>query len=306
MTAVVPSVLRTFLFAPGNHSRRVEQALALGADAVILDLENAVAISEKAGTRAIVLEALGRPRRCKAYVRVNSLSTPWCLRDVMEMVHPDVDGIVLPKVESASDLRIADWLISSLERERGLAPGSIDLMPIIETALGFAHLDQILEVPAHAAKLGINRVKRVSFGAGDFTNDVGMTWTLGEEELGELRVRLIVASRAAGLEPPIDTVWIHLHDAAAMKRSVERSLRMGFQGRLCIHPDQVAVTNDVFTPTDAEAARAERIVEAFREAEATGLAAIQVDGVFVDYPIVYRAQRTLAIREAIRARDAIS
>lgn len=100
---------------------------------------------------------------------------------------------------------------------------------------------------------------------------------------------------------PIDTVWIHLHDAAAMKRSVERSLRLGFQGRLCIHPDQVAVTNEIFTPTDAEAERAERIVQAFRDAEAAGLAAIQVDGVFVDYPIVYRAQRVLATREAIRA-----
>lgn len=304
MTTTAPSVLRTFLFAPGNHSRRVENALALGADAVILDLEDAVAISEKAGTRKIVLEALSRPRHCKGYVRVNALSTPWCLRDLMEMVHPDVDGIVLPKVESAADLRIADWMIGNLERERGLAPGSIDLMPIVETALGFARLDRILDVRAWAAEPGISRVKRVSFGAGDFTNDVGMTWTPGEEELAELRVRLIVASRAVGLEPPIDTVWIHLHDAAAMRRSVERSLRMGFQGRLCIHPDQVAVTNEVFTPTDAEVARAERVVQAFREAEATGLAAIQVDGVFVDYPIVYRAQRILATREAIRARDA--
>lgn len=304
MKTTAPSVLRTFLFAPGNHPRRVENALALGADAVILDLEDAVAISEKAGTRKIVLEALGRPHRCKGYVRVNALSTPWCLRDLTEMVHPDVDGIVLPKVESAADLRIADWLIGNLERERGLTPGSIDLMPIVETAMGFAHLDRMLDVRAWATEPGICRVKRVSFGAGDFTNDVGMTWTPGEEELAELRVRLIVASRAAGLEPPIDTVWIHLHDAAAMRRSVERSLRMGFQGRLCIHPDQVAVTNEVFTPTAAEVARAERLVQAFREAEAAGLAAIQVDGVFVDYPIVYRAQRILATREAIRARDA--
>jgi hypothetical protein len=118
------------------------------------------------------------------------LSTPWCLRDLMEIVHPDVDGIVLPKVESAADLRIADWLIGNLERERGLPPGSIDLMPIIETALGFARLDQILDVRAWATEPGASRVKRVSFGAGDFTNDVGMTWSPAEEELGELRVRL--------------------------------------------------------------------------------------------------------------------
>ncbi len=304
MTAAVSSVLRTFLFAPGNHARRVEKALALGADAVILDLEDAVAIAEKEATRRTVLEALARPRRCKGYVRVNALSTPWCLRDLMEMVQPRVDGIVLPKVEAAADLRMADWLIGNLERERGLPVGAIDLMPIIETAAGFAHLDRILDTREWATSSGVRRVKRVSFGAGDFTNDVGMTWTPGEEELADLRVRMVVASRAAGLEPPIDTVWIHLQEDKALRRSVERSLRMGFQGRLCIHPDQVRVTHEVFTPTDAEIARAERIVEAFGAAEKTGLAAIQVDGVFVDYPIVYRAQRTLAVRAAIRARDA--
>jgi citrate lyase subunit beta/citryl-CoA lyase len=302
MTQPVPSILRTFLFAPGNHPRRVEKALALGADAVILDLEDAVAMAEKASTRKTVLEALSRPRKCKGYVRVNALSTPWCLGDLMELVRPGVEGIVLPKVESASDLRTADWLIGNLERERGLPPGAIDLMPVIETAAGFAHLDHILDLRALTEHPGGRRVKRLSFGAGDFTNDVGMTWTPGEEELAGLRIHLIVASRAAGLEPPIDTVWIHLKDADAMRRSVERSLRMGFQGRLCTHPDQVSVVNEIFTPSAAEIERAERVVDAFRQAEAAGLAAIQVDGVFVDYPIVHRAQRILATFAAIRER----
>lgn len=297
------SVLRSFLFAPGNHPRRVEKALALGADAVILDLEDAVAVAEKAATRKTIVEALSRPRRCKGYVRVNAISTPWCLRDLMEVVGPGLDGIVLPKVESAADLRTVDWLITNLERERGLPVGRIDLMPIIETAVGFARLDKILAARTLRETPDRWRVRRISFGAGDFTNDVGMSWTPGEEELAELRVRLIVASRAAGLEPPVDTVWIHLQDAAALRRSVERSLRMGFQGRLCIHPDQVVVVNEIFTPTVAEVERAQRIVKAFEEAEAAGLAAIQVDGVFVDYPIVYRAQRTLAASAAIRKLD---
>jgi citrate lyase subunit beta/citryl-CoA lyase len=297
------SVLRSFLFAPGNHPRRVEKALALGADAVILDLEDAVAVAEKAATRKTIVEALSRPRRCKGYVRVNAISTPWCLRDLMEVVGPGLDGIVLPKVESAADLRTVDWLITNLERERGLPVGRIDLMPIIETAVGFARLDKILAARTLRETPDRWRVRRISFGAGDFTNDVGMSWTPGEEELAELRVRLIVASRAAGLEPPVDTVWIHLQDAAALRRSVERSLRMGFQGRLCIHPDQVVVTNEIFTPTAAEVERAQRIVKAFEDAEAAGLAAIQVDGVFVDYPIVYRAQRTLAASAAIRKLD---
>ena len=298
-----PSVLRTFLFAPGNHGRRVEKALTLGADAVILDLEDAVAIAEKVATRKTVVDVLSAPRRCKGYIRVNAIGTRWCMGDLMAVVRPGVDGIVLPKVESAADLRTIDWMITNLERERGLPMGGIDLMPIIETATGFSRLDRILAARSLKDYPGPWRVKRISFGAGDFTNDVGMTWTPGEQELGDLRIRMIVASRAAGLEPPIDTVWIHLQEADALRESVLRSLRMGFQGRLCIHPDQVRVVNAIFTPSAEDAARAQRVVDAFKQAEADGLAAIQVDGVFVDYPIVYRAQRVLATLAAIRDQD---
>ncbi len=295
------SVYRTFLFAPGNHPRRVEKAFTLGADAVILDLEDAVANDEKVATRRTVIEALSKPRTCLGYVRINAIGTQWCFSDLQEVIGPWLDGIVLPKLEHAADLRAIDWAITNLERERGLPPGKVDLMPIIETAAGFTRLDKILAA-RHLNDTGAAwRVRRIAFGAGDFTNDVGMTWTPEESELSEMRARMILASRSAGLEAPIDTVWIHLKEHDWYRKSVERSLRMGFQGRLCIHPDQIAVTNEIFTPTDAEVAKAERIVAAFKEAEAKGSAAIQVDGVFVDYPIVYRAQRTLAVTAAIAA-----
>ncbi len=296
-------MLRTFLFAPGNHPRRVEKAFALGADAVILDLEDAVAVAEKVATRKTVVEALAKPRTCKGYVRVNAIGTQWCLGDVTEVVRPGVDGIVLPKVESAADLRTIDWLITNLERERGLPPGGIDLMPIIETAAGFSRLDRIFGARSLKDYGGPWRVKRMTFGAADFTNDVGMTWTAGEEELTPLRINLVVASRAAGIEPPVDTVWVDLKDAAGMRASVERSLRLGFQGRMCIHPDQVKVVNEVFTPTAEEAARAQKIVDAFKAAEASGVASIQVDGAFVDYPVFHRAERILATLAAIRAME---
>lgn len=296
------SVLRSFLFAPGNHERRVEKALTLGADAVILDLEDAVAVAEKESTRKTVVEALSRPRTCKGYIRVNAIGTPWCLRDLMEVVAPGVDGIVLPKVESAADLRTVDWLIANLERERGLRPGGIDLMPIVETAAAFSRLDRIFGARSLKDYPGPWRVKRVAFGAADFSSDVGMTWTAGEEEFLSLRTALVVASRAAGIEPPIDTVWVRMKDADGLRASVERSLRLGFQGRLCIHPDQVAVTNEVFTPSTEEAARAQKIVDAFSQAESEGLASIQVDGAFVDYPVYHRAQRVLATLAAIKGR----
>jgi citrate lyase subunit beta/citryl-CoA lyase len=286
-------VFRSFLFAPGNHARRVEKCLTLGADAVILDLEDAVANAEKAATRSVVVEALGRPRRCQGYVRVNSLGTQWSHGDFAAVVAKGVDGIIVPKIESAGDLQTAEWLVGALERERGLPEGGIDLIPIIETGAGFANLASI----ARAAR----RTKRLSFGAGDFTLDVGITWSREETELLPYRTAFVVESRAAGLEPPLDTVWVSLNDPEGFGRSVQRAKDLGFQGKLCIHPDQVPVVNDCFRPTEAELAHARKVLDAFARAERDGLAAIQVDGQFVDYPIVYRAQRLIARADAIAA-----
>lgn len=286
-------VFRSFLFAPGNHARRVEKCLTLGADAVILDLEDAVANAEKAATRSVVVEALQRPRRCQGYVRVNSLGTQWSHGDFVAVVATGVDGIIVPKVESAGDLQTAEWLLGALERERGLPEGGIDLIPIIETAAGFSNLASI----ARAAR----RTRRLSFGAGDFTLDVGITWSRDETELLSYRNAFVVESRAAGLEPPLDTVWVSLKDPEGFQRSVQRAKDLGFQGKLCIHPDQVPVVNDCFRPTDAELAHARKVLTAFAQAERDGLAAIQVDGQFVDYPIVYRAQRLIARADAIAA-----
>lgn len=288
------AVFRTFLFAPGNHPRRVEKSLTLGADAVILDLEDAVAIAEKEPARAAVLAALQGPRPCAGYVRVNALSTPWCFGDLHAVVQPGVDGIVLPKVESPDDLKIAEWTVAQLERERGLPVGGIDIMPILETGLGLSAIGAI-------AASG-TRVKRLSFGAGDFTLDLGMEWSRDELELLPYRAAFVTASRAAGLEPPIDTVWVRIQDAEGFAASAERGRALGFQGRLCIYPAQVPVANAAFTPTDEQVSAARRIVDAFREAEERGSASIQVDGKFVDYPIVYQAERLLSKADAISRR----
>ena len=289
------AVLGSLLFAPGNHARRVEKSLTLGADAVILDLEDAVANAEKEASRGLVVQALQAPRRCQGYVRINSLSSPWCLGDFMAVVTAGVDGIVLPKVETAADLQTGEWLLQSLEKERGLPPGRIDLIPIVETGLGFSNIKDI----ARAAR----RARRLSFGAGDFTLDVGITWSAAETELLPYRSAFVVESRAAGLEPPLDTVWVALKDEEGFRRSVQHVKGIGFQGKLCIHPDQVPVVNECFRPSDKEVARSRRILDAFAEAESKGLAAIQVDGQFVDYPIVYLAQRVIERADAIDSTD---
>jgi citrate lyase subunit beta / citryl-CoA lyase len=292
-------VNRSFLFAPGNVPRRVEKALTLAADAVILDLEDSVGATDKAATRAPVAQALARPRNCRAYVRVNAPATPFCYRDLVETVRPGLDGVVLPKVESAADLHAIDWLLASLEREQGIAEGTIDLMPIIETATGMQRIDRILQARSLRPYRSPWRVKRVAFGAADYANELGLSPTLDEGELADARSRLVLASRATALENPIDSPWFHFKESEAFARALERSRRCGFQGRLCVHPDQIAAVNAAYLPSPAEVAAAERIVAAFREAEARGAAAIQVDGQMIDYPVAYRAQALLeAVRQA--------
>jgi citrate lyase subunit beta / citryl-CoA lyase len=273
----------------------VANALSLNADAVILDLEDAVATAEKHAARGAIVAALAATRQPLLYVRVNAADTEFCYGDLVAIVRPSLDGIVLPKVESAAALATIDWLLAQLEHERGLAARSIDLIPIIETARGLGSLEPILGAGT--------RVKHIAFGAGDFTLDVNMAWSRTEAELTFARARIATASRAAGIEAPFDTVWVDLADEEGLEMSARTALSFGFQGKMCIHPKQIDVINRVFTPGQAEVAYAERVVAAFAQAEAVGSAAIQLDGKFIDYPILYRAQRVLQKMAAIRAKE---
>jgi citrate lyase subunit beta/citryl-CoA lyase len=289
---------RSFLFAPGNHARKVEKVFDCGADQVILDLEDAVAKAEKVATRALVAAALKRPRpkdayKNGAYVRVNGFHTEFCYGDAVAVVGPGLDGIILPMVESREQIVAFDWLVGSLERERGLPAGSIDIIPIIETAKGVAN--------ARAIAAAGTRVKRMAFGAGDYTLDVNMEWTLGESELEHARAEMVVASRAAGLEGPLDTVWVHIKDLDGCASSAKRARQLGFQGKMCIYPPQVERVNAAFTPTETEVAFARRVVAAFDQAEREGSSSIQLDGYFIDYPIVYKARRTLDLVRTIES-----
>ncbi|MCD0505234.1 HpcH/HpaI aldolase/citrate lyase family protein, partial [Bordetella petrii] len=259
----------------------------------ILDLEDACAVSEKVASRPRVVQAMQARRNCLGYVRVNPMSTPFAYGDLTETVRPGLDGVLLPKVESAADLQTADWLIGQLEREHGMVAGSVDLIGLIETAQGMAGLPEILRASP--------RVKRVAFGAGDYTLDLDLTWTRDETELAAYRAALVVQSRAAGLEPPLDTVWVNLQDPDGFALSAQRARALGFQGKLCIYPDQVPVANAAFSPSDEQVARARRVMDAFAQAEASGSSAIQLDGQFIDYPIVYAAQRVLDTAQRIAA-----
>ncbi|MGE3536068.1 MAG: CoA ester lyase [Candidatus Tectimicrobiota bacterium] len=297
-------LLRTFLFAPGNRPRLLQKVGQCGADAVILDLEDAVPIAEKAATRPAVLAATRSIRGVPVYVRINPLvaSTGFSQAigeaDLAAVVCPELAGIIVPKVEAPAELRQAEQLLTALEQQRGLPVGSIDLVPIIETALG---VQRAYDIAAAGT-----RVRHLAFGAGDFTRDLGVRWSRREIESQYARSALVVASRAAGLEPPFDTVWVDLQDQRGLLRSARLAKQLGFQGKMLIHPSQVEPVNAVFAPTEAEVRAARRVVAAFQEAEAQGLASIQLEGQFIDYPIVEAARRVLAQAEAVQQRAQVS
>ena len=295
MTDTQNAPIRSFLFTPANHPRRVEKVFQVGADAVILDLEDAVAISEKPAARQDVVNAFSsRPGSgTRHYVRVNSIDTPYCEEDIKATVGPWLDGVVLPKVESRACLNELERMLAAAEAEQGLAVGSLDVMPIIETARGVESAKKIATADS--------RIKRMAFGGGDYTLDLNYEWEADEAVLSYARAKLSHASRLGDLEPPIDTVVLQIKDNDRFLQSARRGKQFGFGGKLCIHPDQIPLTHEVFTPSEAEIAHARAVVAAFEAAEAEGSASIQLDGYFIDYPIVYKSQRILALADSLLA-----
>jgi citrate lyase subunit beta/citryl-CoA lyase len=284
------SVLRSLLFAPANHPRHVEKALAGAADGAILDLEDAVAVAEKPEARHAArraLDARGSAHGPRAFVRINAMTTPFAYDDLRVIVGPGLDAVIVPKVESAAQIATVDWLLSQLERAANLPDRSVEIMPIIETAAGLTRMAEIATASP--------RLRRLNFGAGDFSLDTNMTWTVGHEGLLWARVQVVIVSRAAGLEPPLDTVYAQLDDERGLAAEAEQARRLGFQGKACIHPRQVEIVNAVFTPGEDEIARAREIVTAFERAEAEGVASIRIGGQFIDYPVAERARRILEI-----------
>lgn len=280
--------LRSMLFAPGNQPRKVAKVASFGADAIILDLEDAVPPAEKQATRPRVREALATlPNSPPRYVRVNALETGLTPADLEAVVCPELDGVKLPKVETAAEVFDVDRMLADLERQSGLAAGTIDLIPAIETARGVLNVGSIAGASS--------RVRHLSFGAGDYCRDVGVRfsgtmWEPDGIELLYARSQIVLACRVAGLEPPIDTVWLDIGDNEGLERDARAAYRLGFQGKSAIHPAQVPIINAVFSPTAEEIEYAQRVVEAFERAEASGTAAIAVDGRMVDYPIVAKAR----------------
>jgi citrate lyase subunit beta/citryl-CoA lyase len=259
---------RSYLFVPGDRPERLDKACAAGADAVIVDLEDAVTPERKASAREVVTQWLaGGGRAC---VRVNGTDTQWFEDDCALLRHPGVLAAVLPKSERAEQL--------ALLAERG-RPG-LPLLPIVETALGLCNVRELARAPG---------VERLMFGSVDFQLDCGI---LGDgDELLFARSELVIASAAARIDAPVDGVTVAIHDLDQLQADTRRARQLGFGAKLCIHPKQVAPVNPSFPPDDEEGAQARAIVSAVEAA--AGVGAINLNGKLIDRPVIERARKIL-------------
>lgn len=279
---------RSLLFVPATSEKKVDRAFASAADGVIVDLEDAVALAEKPAARRALGALLTRARRLPVYVRVNATGTPFCFQDILAVTAAGVAGVVLPKAESADEMKTIDWLMTQLEHERGLVPRGIPLMPIIETARGLSAVDAIAAATP--------RIRWLCFGAVDLAADMAIDMDDESGAIAQARFAIARASRAASLEAPFDTAFMDIRDGERLRASAQRARALGFSGKACIHPAQIDIVNQVFTPSAGELERAARIVEAFERAEASGHAAVALDGQMIDYPVVEKARRLLERR----------
>lgn len=289
-------VWRSMMFVPVTVAKFVATAADRGADAIILDLEDAVAPSEKPRARGLIAAAVPQVARAGADVLVR-INRPWrmMLADLEAAVIPGVAALMLTKVDSAEQVEAVAEIVAELEQERGIAPGSIRFVVLVETARGFFRLEQIAR--AHPRIVGI------SLGAEDFALSVGM---LPEPEgLFYPKQQTVFAARAAGILPLgfVGTVADY-KDQDAFRAIVRRSRRLGFLGASAIHPLQISVLNEEFGPDPAEVARAERMLAAYEESLARGVGAVAFEGAMIDIPVVERARQLVARARAIAAKRA--
>ena len=293
MTELGP--IRTALFVQGNRPDRVDKAVNSGADAVIIDLEDAVALGEKEKVRPMVREKILEHVDRKIIVRVNAMDSQFFQGDLNEVIVPGLGCIIVPKVEQVDHIREINRHLLHTEREKGLAPGTISIIALIESAKAMQNIFQIV-----SEKTDPIRLLTVAFGSADYTLDMGIEMTKEGAELLYPRSRISIACRAADVEPPLDTPFmVDLKDMEALKADAKIAKQLGFQGKLCVHPNQIEPCNAIFSPTKEEILYAEKVVQAFDEAETKGIAVFQLDGKFVDYAVVERSRRVLKLAAGI-------
>ena len=283
---------RSMLFLPGNNPNMLINAGCLGADAVIFDLEDAVSPAEKDAARILVRNTMRYMDLdgCEIVVRINSVDTDFWRKDLDTVIPCKPDVILLPKSAEPADIRLVDEYISALEEKLELQKGGVQIMPLIETAMGVEN--------AFAIASSCKRVCALFLGAEDLTADLQCKRTKEGREIEYARQRLVVAARAAGVDV-YDTPFTDVNDDEGIVQDARLAKAFGFTGKASISPRHVDVINEVFSPTLAEIEYAYEVVEAIRVAKEMGKGAVSLRGKMIDAPIVARAERTIAMAKAL-------
>jgi len=291
-------ILRSLLFVPGNNWRLIESAKRIAeADAIILDMEDAVPIDDKETARWFVRDATRELKDAGHFVvvRVNSISSNLVEDDLRAVVQEGVDAVMLPKAESRDDVLALEGMLSREERAKGLEP--IGIIPLIESARGVLNANEIA--------LASERVMALAFGAADYLRDLGRSYFVLSPEEYELlfpRVQIVLAARNADIYA-IDTPYLGLIiDLEGLAKEARIALNLGFKGKMCIHPSHVKVINEVFTPSEKEVELAKKIVSAYEEAIKQGLGASSVEGRMIDKATYDQAKQLLALVDALAKR----
>ena len=282
---------RTMMFVPGNNPGMIINAGIYGADSIILDLEDSVAINEKDAARELVFQAITTiSYPCEVAVRIYHIDTPYGYDDLERILAAKPDLIRLPKTESDKEIRQIDDIITAAETKYGFAAGSIKLMAAIETAKG------LLNAPAIAS--ASPRMVAIAIGGEDFLADLKTSRTADGKEFHVARGMLVLAGRAAGINV-IDTVFSDAADVEGFIAETTRIKEMGFDGKSVVNPRQIRLVHKIYTPTQKEIEHAERVIKAYQESLARKSGVISLNGKMIDVPVVTRAERALAYAAAV-------
>lgn len=289
-----PRMFRTLMFAPGSRPELLAKAQAGDADALIFDLEDSVPAQAKDEARRHVAQALAAGLRKPVYLRVNNPRAGDFHGDLAVLDHAAgldrVMGVILPKADDADDVRVVAAGLDALEARTGATPGTLGILPLIETCLGLRNTFDIARASPRVAGMALASAEE-----GDFMVDLGGHWTPHSRALAYPRGKLVVDARAAGLDWIVDGVFMNLRDADALRAECALARELGFVGKMAIHPAQVATMHEVFTPGAEEVAHAEGLMAAYCEGAERGIGAVKYRGMMVDLANVRMAERTLAL-----------
>ena len=285
-------LIRSLVFVPGNRANMLERAKEFPADIIMVDLEDSVPPEEKVNARNLAIEWVPKLRALghRVMVRVNSLDTGLTRDELTAVVNPDLAGISLGKVESPQDVRDVASILTSLERSVGIEPGQVKIIPWIENARAL--------VAAYQIARASDRIVGIAFGGEDYTDDMGLERTDTGEEIYFPRATVAVAARAARVAS-LDSPYVLFRNSDGLRADAGQARKLGFTGKFAIHPAQIDIINELFSPSDEELAYAQKVVDAWNEAEAQGRGSVDLDGRMIDVPVIKRAQNLLALAESI-------